>query len=75
MVSITNYAIASDADVVVCPQVALPADGELKAMPAAVNYALIDGCLLKLLDLTITKIYLRYFLSNCCKNFAKLKNI
>ncbi|MEH1936747.1 MAG: hypothetical protein V7L14_24200 [Nostoc sp.] len=64
MVSITNYAIASDADVVVCPQVALPADGELKAI------ALIDGCLLKLLDLTITKIYLRYFLSNCCKNFA-----
>ncbi|MEH1803813.1 MAG: glycosyltransferase [Nostoc sp.] len=43
-------AIASNADVVVCPQVTLQADGELKAMPAAVNYAFIDGCLLKLLE-------------------------
>ncbi|MEH2138370.1 glycosyltransferase [Nostoc sp.] len=47
---LVTAAIASDADVVVCPQITLENDGELKAMPAAVNYAFIDGCLLKLLE-------------------------
>ncbi|WP_292843521.1 glycosyltransferase [Nostoc sp. NMS8] len=47
---LVTAAIASDADVVVCPQVALQEDGELEAMPAAVNYAFIDGSLLKLLE-------------------------
>ncbi|QLE45949.1 glycosyltransferase (plasmid) [Nostoc sp. C052] len=47
---LVTAAIASDADVVVCPQVRLQENGELKAMPAAVNYAFIDGCLLKLLE-------------------------
>ena len=43
---LVTAAIASYADVVVCPQV----DGELEAMPGAVNYAFIDGCLLNLLE-------------------------
>ncbi|MHC5825022.1 MAG: glycosyltransferase family 2 protein, partial [Nostoc sp.] len=47
---LVTAAIASDADVVVCPQVALQEDGKLEAMPAAVNYAFMNGCLLKLLE-------------------------
>ncbi|MEH1935684.1 MAG: glycosyltransferase, partial [Nostoc sp.] len=47
---LVTAAIASNADVVVCPQVKLQEDGELKAMPAAVNYAFINGSLLKLLE-------------------------
>ncbi|MHC5596237.1 MAG: hypothetical protein ACYTXC_09815 [Nostoc sp.] len=47
---LVTAAIASDADVVVCPQVTLQEDGELEAMPATVNYAFIDGCLLNLLE-------------------------
>ena len=41
---LVTAATASDADVVVCPQVALQEDGELEAI------AFIDGCLLKLLE-------------------------
>lgn len=41
---LVRAAIASDSDVVVCPQVTLQNDGELTAI------AFIDGCLLKLLE-------------------------